>query len=265
MDRSKENKKTGAWLAAGALLLAIVMPISSVAGESEQWKYGAQVYLWAAGIDANTQTGGDVDISFSDILNDLDMSLMGTVDARKGKWSLVADTIYLDISQNEGGSETAPVLGATLKVKSDVDMKASITTFAGGYNLVDNESVTLDLMGGARYAWVDTDLKLDLTRNGILLQTSRQQKVSDSKGLWDGIVGVRGQFNLTDHWYMPYYADVGTGESDLTWQALAGVGYKFKRVDVAAVYRYLDYDFDSDYLLKDLTISGPALGVRYNF
>jgi hypothetical protein len=265
MHRTRENSKPATWLAAGALLLATVMPVTTAAAGSDQWEYEATIYLWAAGIDATTETGGDIDISFNDILDDLDMTFMGGFGARKGKWSLALDTLYLDISQNDKGSETRPVLGTTVKFDADVKMKASITTFAGGYNLVDNDRVMLDLMGGARYAWVDVESKLDLTRAGRRLLTSRQAKVSGSDGIWDGIVGVRGQFNINDNWYMPYYADVGTGQSDLTWQALAGIGYRFKWGDIQLMYRYLDYEFDSDVVLEDLSMKGPLLGARFYF
>jgi hypothetical protein len=116
-----------------------------------------------------------------------------------------------------------------------------------------------------RYTWVYVDSELDLKRTGDLLQTSRQAKVSDSENLWDGIVGIRGQFNLNDNWYVPYYADIGAGQSDRTWQVLAGIGYKFRWGDVLLAYRHLEYDFDSGFLLKDLSVSGPALGARFHF
>lgn len=147
----------------------------------------------------------------------------------------------------------------------DITMKASITTFGAGYNVVDNKRVKLDLVGGARYFWVDVDQKLDLIRDGEILQTSRESKVSESQSVWDGIAGVRGQVILQDNWYIPYYADIGTGDSQSTWQAMTGVGYNFNWGDVLLVYRYLDYDFDSSFLLEDITISGPALGAKFYF
>jgi hypothetical protein len=266
MHGSCEYRKSVARLAAGAMLLMTAMSVTAAAADGpDQWEYDAMIYLWAPGIDATTETGDDIDISLDDIINDLDIAFMGTLGARKGKWSLALDTIYLDISQDEGGSGSRPVLGATLKVDIDVGLKASISTFGGGYNLIDNDRATLDLIGGARYGWVDTDLKVKSDRTDPRLQLSRDIKVSDSQDNWDGIVGVRGELNLNDHWYMPYYADVGTGQSDLTWQALAGVGYKFKWGDVLLVYRHLDYEFDSGDLLEDLTVSGPALGARFYF
>lgn len=227
------------------------------------------IYLWGAAIDATTQTGGDIDISFNDIIDNLDMTYMGTFGAHKGKWSLLADTIYMDLSQSDGGSETIPILGGrfdvTRTVDVDIDMKAWITSLGAGYNVVDNERATLDLVGGARYFWLDVETKLNLSRKGEFLQTSRKKKVSDSDHVWDGIVGVRGEYKINDKWSMPYYADVGTGQSDLTWQAMAGIGYNFKWGDVLLAYRYLDYNFDSDFLLDDMNISGPALGARFRF
>ena len=45
---------------------------------------------------------------------------------------------------------------------------------------------------------------------------------------WDGIVGAKGAFALGDKhkWVVPYYVDIGTGDSDVTWQAELGVGYR---------------------------------------
>ena len=272
MHRTAEISRPTAWLAAGTMLLSTALPVTaSAASGSDQWEYDAMIYLWGAGIDATTQTGGDIDMSFSDILDDLDMTFMGGFGARKGKLSLLADVIYLDISQSDGGSETIPILGGALDitktVDTDITMKSWITTFGAGYNVVDNEKATLDLVGGARYFWLDVDIKLDLSIKGSggRLNTSRKEKVSDSDHVWDGIVGVRGQINLDKNWYLPYYADIGTGGSQSTWQAMAGVGYNFKWGDVLLAYRYLDYNFDSDFILDDLSMRGPALGARFRF
>ncbi len=59
--------------------------------------------------------------------------------------------------------------------------------------------------------------------------------------------------------------DVGTGDSDLTWQALAAVNYRFEKVGVVVGYRYLDYDFDDSDVFDDLNLSGPFVGVKFRF
>ena len=65
---------------------------------------------------------------------------------------------------------------------------------------------------------------------------------------WDAIVGVKGRagFGADQKWFVPYYLDVGTGQSKFTWQASAGLGYDFAWGSVLATWRYLSYDMKSD-------------------
>jgi hypothetical protein len=84
---------------------------------------------------------------------------------------------------------------------------------------------------------------------------------------WDGIVGLKGgfRFGANREWFVPVYADVGTGQSDLTWQIAGGVGYWFKWGDVIAMWRYLDYNFKSGEAINDLSMNGPMLGVTFRW
>ena len=83
----------------------------------------------------------------------------------------------------------------------------------------------------------------------------------------DGIVGVKGRFNFGENreWFVPYYLDVGTGQTDLTWQAVGGLGYAFNWGEVFAVWRYLDYNFKSSSRIEDVNFNGPALGVAFRW
>ncbi len=93
----------------------------------------------------------------------------------------------------------------------------------------------------------------------------RQVKSSASGHVWDGIVGVRGQVNLSDKWYLPYHMDMGTGDTDFTWQVLGGIGYRFRKVDAQVGYRYLDWDFDDNDVFNDINMKGLYGGVRFRF
>jgi len=77
------------------------------------------------------------------------------------------------------------------------------------------------------------------------------------------VVGLRGQSEIGDRWYVPYYVDVGTGSSRFTWQAFGGIGYHFKWGDMMVGYREIAYDFDSNRRLSDLSFGGPLVGVRF--
>jgi opacity protein-like surface antigen len=142
-----------------------------------------------------------------------------------------------------------------------VELKAWIVEPAIAYTVLENQRGRLDLLGGARYLWLKSELEFDIS--GPLRNEKR--KASDSDGVWDGIVGLRGQLNLSPNWYVPYYADIGAGGTDLTWQLFGGIGYRFSKVDVVLAYRYLDWDFDDDSAFDDMNIHGPFAGVKFRF
>ena len=66
-------------------------------------------------------------------------------------------------------------------------------------------------------------------------------------------------------WFVPWYLDVGTGQTDLTWQAIGGVGYRFGWGEVIAAWRYTDYKFKSGAPIEKLNFNGPAIGVAFHW
>ena len=271
MPTRRANRRPVTWLAASLMLLASVVHTTATADtDSDKWKFDANIYFWGADIEGTTATGGEFDWPIHDLLSNLDLAFMGGVGASRGKYSLFADAIYLSISTSGGFTESVPVIGPLdldVDIESDAGMNAWITTLGGSYNVFDNEKASVDLVGGARYLWIQIKTKFDFSTVSLPPghQINRQEKETTSGSGWDGIVGARGKINLNDKWYLPYYADVGTGHHDLTWQVNAGVGYKFKHADVMLSYRYLDFEFKSDSDLNDLTISGPLLGAKFYF
>jgi hypothetical protein len=97
------------------------------------------------------------------------------------------------------------------------------------------------------------------------LPPSGKAEVSDS--YWDAIVGLKGRLLLgaERRWFVPYYVDVGTGQTDLTWQVNAGIGYRFDWGALTATWRYLDYDFGSSSKLQDISFNGPVIGLSFRF
>jgi len=136
-----------------------------------------------------------------------------------------------------------------------------------GYDVVQTDRVRLAIIGGVRYFTLDTDLSINSSVDlpDPIPPNKRSLSLSESTDLWDGIVGVRGAIMLNEHWYLPYYADIGTGDSDLTWQLFGGIGYMFNWGDIKLGYRYLKYDQGDDKLLQDFTFDGFLLGVGFRF
>jgi len=241
-----------------AALLCVVGSSSLFAadsGKESDWDYGATIYLWGANITANTAGSSTDPIPFYKLLDNLQMAFMGGFEARKDKLSLFADLIYLDVKTKK----TNPVgPGDGIETNGSVELTSWIFTPQVRYALVDDEKSRFELVAGLRYLDLSTAAKINVEDNPIL---DAEKSGSD----WDGIIGARWVINLNEKWFVPLYADVGAGGSDSTWQALGGIGYRFKRVEAMLAYRHLQYSFDGDTLLDNMVIKGPMGGVTFRF
>jgi len=225
------------------------------------WHFLATGYLWTPALHAQTVRGDDLDMSISDVVSNLDAALMGGIQAHHGRLSLNLDMVYAGLSEEV--DTTANLLGRPVSAEADVDLELLVPTAYVGYAVVCASAFELEVLAGARYARVETDI--DFTVNGpgpLVLDRSR----SESSDIVDGIAGVRGQVLIGERWFMPFYLDAGAGDSSFTWQAFAGVGFRVTRnVDLTAGYRHLYWDLDDSKVLDDLALSGPLAGVRYRF
>jgi hypothetical protein len=273
----KTRKRIVPVFCASALTIAPACAWATDPPSDDGWRFSVMPYLWSAGIKGEAASGSDFDIGFDELLNNLNMAFMGYFEARKSKWSLAADAIYLNVGAGGGGSVAVRPPGSdfSVDVEADVKLRAWVWTLTGGYNLWQSERGTLDAIAGARYLEIDVFLdaserirklsELQLagpTRTAFTTRDSRDatQKIGESGDVWDAVIGVRGDINLNDQWYVPYYLDVGTGDSDLTWQIAAGVGYKFNWGDVNILYRYMDWDFSSGGISTISTSAGRCWG-----
>jgi hypothetical protein len=227
------------------------------------WQYRADLYLWGASINSRSPRGADATIDFDTLLKNLEMAFMGGFTARKDRWSLGMDAIYMDVKS----STSKPIGGGDVLELSrggSIQMKSWIVTPSVGYALHDSDKGRFELLGGLRYLDLEGVVKADISTPS---QALAQFKKTQSGTNWDAIVGLRGRVNLNSNWYMPLYADVGAGDSKSTWQAFAGLGYHFSTLDLLGGYRYLDYNFDDQPrdLMSEMTIEGPVVALSFNF
>ena len=235
-------------LVAGILIVAPSLAQAEESNADKGWQFAIAPYLWGAGISGQTQRF-PIDVEIGDILDNLEGVFMAAFEARKNKWMILADYVYLDLA----ASRPRPVSGSEI----NLNMEGTVFHLAGGYNLYQEKS-SLDLIFGAR------NLDLDLGLSTVIM--SNPVSRSQSGNILDGIIGLKGQIGLSKRWYLPYYVDIGTGDSDLSWQAMAGASFRAaKWVDLALVYRHLEWEFKSDKLLQDISFSGPAFGAIFRF
>lgn len=267
---------------AGATLLAPVHAAAQAGGD--QWTFSVTPYFWFPALDGTLEYAGvsgkqsiDVSVDADTLLGDLNFAAMLSAEARKGKWLIATDFIYLDLESDSSsvtdvdfnpGPGSVNVTTTELNTATETTIKGTIWTLVGGYNLVRESRGSLDVIGGFRYTYLEatTDWQLTaaVTGPGGTSTFPRSGSVEKSNDLWDAIAGVRGRLALGEGWFVPYYVDVGGGSS-FTWQGMLGAGYGFKWGDVILAYRYLYYEQSGDELLQELALGGFGLGASFRF
>jgi len=236
---------------------------SMLTEENSAWKQQLVIYGWAASFDGTltySLPGEDSVESDGSLIDELDGVFMAAYEVRKDKLSFLADVIYLGMS---GGETIGEDIGRG-KVATTVaqEFDAWVVGLYGGYNVIDTGSTTLDIIAGMRY--FSLDIEASITLEGPLGKNP-SIPLSPSFEVYDALIGVKGNYNINENWYVPYIFDIGAGDTDLTWQAQASIGYRFDWGDVLATYRYLHYEKDDLRLVEDFDLYGPKVGVVFHF
>jgi hypothetical protein len=272
IDRSSATR---AGAAALVVALAAGTPATAQAqAPAAETSFRATVYGWFPGLSGTTEfpsgaAGPSIDVNSKDVLESLKMVFMGTFEVQQGRWGGFVDWVYSDLGSTKAGTREFVIDGQTpagLTANLSLDVKTNVLTLAGTYSFIERPAYSTGLVFGARMLDMDQTLDWSFVGTGPagLARTGRSEVRATN---WDAIVGVRGRarFGSDLRWFVPYYADIGTGNSDLTWQAIIGLGYSFGWGDVVAAWRYLDYDFESGEPVQSLTFNGVAVGVSFRF
>jgi len=220
-----------------------------------EWKHEVAPYLWGSGMDGTTTVGtvaADVNMSFGDILDNLEMGFMGAYRGTRDRFSVTVDGIYMGL-----GSAGRGPAGF---VKADVDMDQVALEVDAGYEVIER----LTVFGGLRYI----DLSVDIKTTGPL----GTQQGSGGEDWIDPVIGAAYTMPFADKWSFTLRGDIGgfgVG-SDFAWQGVGTLRWQAsERVGVVAAYRYIDMDYDTGegagYFEYDMSIAGPALGVVFTF
>jgi hypothetical protein len=277
-------KTTRRQVASAALVITMALGATAPAAAQDltagDWKYRAQIYGWFPTLSSETTLpasggGGSTSLDVGDYLDSLRFVFMGTFEARKGRLGLLTDYIYLDFDAEKGGTRDLTLSGPGGLINIPADAYAGVNLrlrgwawgLAGTYALVEKPDYEMQLLGGLRYLKIDTTADWNFTGNvGSLPQFVRSGASTVKSDVWDAIIGAKGLVKLGDGtWFVPYYVDIGTGQSDFTWQAMGGIGYRFSWGELIGAYRHLDYRFGEDTGMKSLSFSGPAVSLGFRW
>ncbi len=266
-------------LAGAALAPTIASAQTQAAGMPDgKWQVSASIYGYLPTIGGSTTFPGlpgnpssSASLDAGTIIDNLKMVFMGSLDVHNGQWGLWNDVMYLNLGNSKSGFRDFAINGqpASVSAGMSLDFKGTVWAIAGEYRLpTGNPAYTVDLLAGARM--LDMKTTLGYSFGGTIGSgpvAGRSGSVAVSETYWDGIVGAKGSYAFGENrqWFMPYYVDVGTGATKLTWQAAAGVGYKFGWGELSAMWRYLDYAMKSGDRVQDLNFNGPLVAATFRF
>lgn len=232
-------------------LVAASSVSSALAKDDEAWRVELVPYFWFAGIDGELDVGGreaEIDSSFSDIWDNLDMAAALLAHARINHWVIRAQVDYLD--------QSADLARAAGTLESETTM----ASLAFGYQFdLGDRGHTLDLLVGARNLAMDNKLKLDALGN------------SDSDNDYtDPIIMLEPSFLLSERWRLNVLLSYGGGgDSEDTYEAQPQLIFQgWENVQLRLGYRYLHYNIDAESgsdISTKVDFEGPFIGIGFNF
>ncbi|WP_377191410.1 porin family protein [Ruegeria meonggei] len=240
-------------IAANSLVAAMTLLGGSAAvAQDTGWSFYGSFYIYGA--DTKTTIGSlESELSFSDAVENLDLAFMGTLEARNGRWSLIADYMCTDLSFD--GDTPGPVFSG-----DETSLKTQFFSGYAAYTAYQNQDLTVDVGGGFR--WFETSNTTTLVGGPTPAPSA---KTSDD---WiDPLIAARIRYQINDRWSAVALADYGGFRSDREMaQFLATVGYAITtKWNLRAGYRYIMVDKGEGQDRFKLSQSGPVLGVTYSF
>ncbi|MGC4017703.1 MAG: hypothetical protein QM755_24775 [Luteolibacter sp.] len=222
------------------------------------WEFRLEPYGWLTATEGTAGVGyrtSEVDSSFGDIFDHIEMVGALQFEARNGRWGIIADGFYARLAAS--GSPPGPLLAS-----ASIEYEQFFGELYGAYRITECSGSFLDLYAGIRY----NDISMELTGIGTIPLTSF--RVSQSENWTDPVIGVRGQWSLNDKVYLAAKADVGgfgTG-SDIAWSIQGTLGYNFTRSVSAEIgYRYFKTEYANRGFTYDIAQSGIYTGVNVKF
>jgi len=230
----------------------------------ETWEVQTTLYLWATALEASLGNGNlpnaDIDVPFSEILQNLDGAVMADLFVKHGSWMFLGDIVWANLSTksrlNVGNSPTFKY-----------DQQLLILSAIGGYELpLSIDKLDLSVTAGLRYQRLSSETTL---QSGTFPVSVNRSRTHD----WlDPTVGLALQYDINDRWTVNGLADIGgfgVG-SQFTTQGFLAAKYNWTdRVSTALGYRALYTNYESgsgtDRFDYEGTLHGPFMSFAISF
>ena len=142
-------------------------PVAMSATRSDTFEFGVLLNFYYATVDGRIDFYKDkpygISVDANDILSDPKSGVFGTLEARKGKWGMFADFMYVDDGQFQSHYQNPRLVPSWLSnatTEAHLDVKSVAWTLAGAHRVTASPAGYIDLIAGARL--LDTQQSMDL-------------------------------------------------------------------------------------------------------
>jgi hypothetical protein len=230
-----------------ATAMAFVACAPAIGWAADEWHGVVAPYMMGASMGGNTTLRGqqvEVDVPASAIFSNLQFGAMGLAFAKKGRWGIGGDALWM-------------ALGTTVR-NTNIDFNQGAFAFYGLRELGPGA----DLVAGLRV----------ITLQGELTFKALGTDVSQARTWVDPLVGIRVHTDDGRRVSFGVYGEVGGfgAGSDFAWQVFPRVGLRVtERASMEFGWRWLDIDYSAgdgrDKFGYDVLAQGPVGGVSFRF
>lgn len=225
----------------------------SQAPPSDGWHVDLTPYLWFAGIHGTTAVRGhgvSVHADASDVLDNLNLGFMGTVELRYKRILFPVDFMWVKLTDENAlpfdqGATTAKA-----------EFRQTILTPGIGYRLVDHKKIKADALFGLRYWHVNGSITLLPAQVGISGTTD-----------WVDALGA-GQITamLTPKLFVAVVGNAGAGAANSDYEVVGLFGVQVaKKWALKAGYRYMAVSYrPRSTFVYDVAQSGIVFGATWS-
>jgi hypothetical protein len=241
-------------------------------GGVDKWRFiVAFPMLWAPSINLETEATGTVEITFKDILERLQMGMMGEFYLTKAWWGVFAKGMYMDIGQ----PIELDILGGTVNADLNLNLKMGMYDLGMSWRVWRN--LRIITLGRLTAVSVDGTIEANICipqiiGDGCSVEGNIDDKFDvDVPDAWDYALGVE------YGWWMGAnkrhginaYADVQAwGDSKEMWQIDVRYMYRVSKLNNFWLgYRHYEAVMEGETDADDtnLSLSGPLLGWAFSF
>lgn len=165
-------------------------PFEVVPGKRSDWSFTLEPYLWAMGMSGDLSVKNlpsvHADFNAKTVLQHLDWGIMAHAEARKGRWGIIADGFFAQLS----ASVDPP---GPLYESAHIVVQQGMAQLALAYRVIDDRRGFLDVYAGARYNYLGTTIDLSVDSQGVdgVGEAAAQRIFAETRALADNFLAGR--------------------------------------------------------------------------